>query len=285
MVDESGSVVASWIGGGREAPRGIVPEQRGARRGVSFATASTHAPCSASQGARGSDSTAPHWSATSSTTRDESSRRGLEEGAKLHAGSFPSSGCRAGQQLRDSTHSRIRQCLAITRPPVTRQPGPSKGRVGADNTAASPAPPRPRVGMSRRGADSEEALGSTGDRSQRNGVPERAAASRQHLLMRPAVPRHHAATNDTPTRSLQGARGSRQHGGLTSATASTSQDESSRRGPEAARGSTGDRSQRNGAPERAAASRQHLLMRPAVPRHHAATNDTPSSSSKGAGGG
>ncbi len=128
------------------------------------------------------------WRRARSSTRDRS----------------PAAACRDGQQLRDSIHSRIRQCLAITRPPVTRQPGPSKGRGGADNTAASPAPPRRRVGMSRRVADWRMARSSTRDRSRAAACPNgRQLRDSIHAGILP-VPCHHPATNDTPTSSFQG---------------------------------------------------------------------------------
>ena len=112
--------------------------------------------------------------------------RGLEEGAKLHAGSFPRNwGARRGGSFATaSTHASC-QCLAITPPPVTRQPGP-KGAGGAMT-------PRPhRCATSSTSRDESSLRGLRGRREPppgsfpRNGVPGGAAASRQHLRTRPA---------------------------------------------------------------------------------------------------
>ncbi len=170
---------------------------------------------------------------------------------------------REGRQLRDSIYSCVLQCLAITRPPMTRQPGPSKGRGGAITGRLTGAPPHRRLGMSRRGADWRRARSSTRD-------PSRATACREGRQLRDSicsrvlpVPRHHTATDDTPTGPSKG------RGGADNTAASPAPPRRrvgmSRRGAdcEEALGSTGDRSQRKGAPERAAASRQHLLTRPA----------------------
>src|SRR5207237_6229208 len=124
---------------------------------------------------------------------------------------------RGGSFATASTHASC-QCLAITRPPVTRQPGPSKSAGGSDDTAAlaltsssgsgsrSVAAPvvrgrqstRRRVaGWSRIGGRREAPRGIVPEKL---GCPEgRQLRDSIYACVLP-VPCHHAATSDTPTR-------------------------------------------------------------------------------------
>src|SRR5207244_9979954 len=172
---------------------GSSPEKRGARRGSSFATASTHASCQCvaitpppvtrqpgPKGAGGAMTPRPHQCAISLTSRDES-RRGLSgprPRSEARPGIVPRNGVPDGRQLRDSIYARVlpvRCHHAATSDTPTR----SQGRGRSDDTA--PASVRHRFEERRGGASWTERTetkerSSTRDRSPKGGA-RRAAGS------------------------------------------------------------------------------------------------------------
>ena len=108
-----------------EARLGIVPRETGCQTGGSFATASTHASCQCvaitpppvtrqpgPKGAGRAMTPRPHRCATSSTSRDESSLRGLRGRRQAPPGSFPRNGVPGGAAA-SRQHLRTRPASAL----------------------------------------------------------------------------------------------------------------------------------------------------------------------------
>src|SRR2546426_4837578 len=154
-----------------------------------------------------------------------------DQGAKLDPGSFPETGCQTGGSFATaSTHASC-QCVAITPPPVTRQPGPK----GAGR-ALTPRPHQCPISLTSRD-ESRRGLSGPRPRSEarpgivpRNGVPDgRQLRDSIYARILP-VPYHPAATSDTRQPGPKGAGGAMTPPPHRSATSSPSREESSLRG-------------------------------------------------------